>query len=287
MVNVWVNHTHGKDHWISSWWIHPSLNRPVRKQRWHHRNTRSRPLMDKSRLPPHTSLRTARHPPRDKRWLVRTKCMLCQGMSGVFLIKLTWLLHSLNSGPVITRHDCSTVTSLTMLSLQGAGICTHKNTHRFSDFTLFGTLTITHAHVTWWQTFISKASFPLLKPSRQTLVLSHVSMAEYSTLQTRLRQVIHHSEHLGHGPLCSQSGPWIEPYCVKVCANCNVTWKRPCPSISVAYTTQWTFCLICLMLLHSGFLCQGLGLDFLRQSSGSDFKHVLECLVSVSLISYH
>ncbi|TNN63276.1 hypothetical protein EYF80_026527 [Liparis tanakae] len=33
---------------------------------------------------------------------------------------LTWLLHSLKRGPVITRHDCSTVTSFTMLSLQGA-----------------------------------------------------------------------------------------------------------------------------------------------------------------------
>lgn len=213
--------------------------------------------------------------------------MLCQGMSGVFLIKLTLLLHSLKSGLVITRHDCSTVTSLTMLSLQGAGICTHKNTHRFSVFTLFGTLTINHVYVTWRQTFISKASFPLLKPSRQTLDLSHVSMVEYSTLQTRLRQVIHHSVYLGHGPLCSQSGPWIEPYCEKVCADCNVTCKRPCPSLSVAYERQWTFCWICLMLLHSGFLCQGLGLDFLRRSSESDFKHVLECLLSVSLISYH
>lgn len=40
-------------------------------------------------------------------------------------VTLTWLLHSLNRGPVSTRHDCSTVTNLTMLSLQGVGTCKH------------------------------------------------------------------------------------------------------------------------------------------------------------------
>ena len=34
-------------------------------------------------------------------------------------------------------------------------------------------------------------------------------------------------------------------------------------------------------LLDSGFLCEGLGSDVLRQSKGWDFMHVLECLVSV------
>lgn len=52
--------------------------------------------------------------------------------SGVSVIELTTRLHSLKSGPLITRHDCSTVTSLTMLLLQGAGVySTHTpNAHQ-------------------------------------------------------------------------------------------------------------------------------------------------------------
>lgn len=49
------------------------------------------------------------------------------GILCVSVISLTWLLHSLKMGLVITRHDCSTVTNLTMLSLQSAGIYTYKN----------------------------------------------------------------------------------------------------------------------------------------------------------------
>lgn len=58
------NHTHGKDRWISSWCIHLSLNRPVHKLQWRHKNMHSRPLTDKSMLPPHTSLHMALHQPR-------------------------------------------------------------------------------------------------------------------------------------------------------------------------------------------------------------------------------
>lgn len=134
MINVLVNpkeilHTHGKDHWISSWWRHSSLNRPERKLRWHHRNTHSRPQMDKSTLLPHTSLHMALHPPRSTQEdRVYDPSKAC----GVWIVPvsvtaLTLLLHSLNRGPVITRHDCSTVTNLTILSLQGAGIYTHTD----------------------------------------------------------------------------------------------------------------------------------------------------------------
>lgn len=42
------------------------------------------------------------------------------------VVRLTWLLHSLKRGPVMTRQDCSTVTNLTMLWLQGGGIYTYK-----------------------------------------------------------------------------------------------------------------------------------------------------------------
>lgn len=54
--------------------------------------------------------------------------MWCHWILSVSVITLTWLLHSLKRGPLITRHDCSTVTNLTMLLLQGAGIYTWTDT---------------------------------------------------------------------------------------------------------------------------------------------------------------
>lgn len=58
---------------------------------------------------------------------LREYCILCHGISSVSVITLTWLLHSLKRGPVITWHDCSTVTNLIMLSLQGAVIYRYKS----------------------------------------------------------------------------------------------------------------------------------------------------------------
>lgn len=89
--------------------------------------------------PPHTSPRTALHPPRDtwEKDKERAKCVEKNARGVKSVLTLTWLLHSLKRGPVITRHDCSTVTNFTMLSLQGAGICTDKDTHKFS-VVLFG-----------------------------------------------------------------------------------------------------------------------------------------------------
>ncbi len=60
------------------------------------------------------------------------KCMTLMHLVSWDTVRLTWLLHSLKRGPVITRHDCSTVTNLTMLSLQGAGTYTHKKSHRLN-----------------------------------------------------------------------------------------------------------------------------------------------------------
>lgn len=49
---------------------------------------------------------------------------------------------------------------------------------------------------------------------------------------------------------------------------------RPSPSLPVAYTSLRT------MNLECGFLCEGLGSDFLRQSKERDCVHVLDCHVS-------
>ena len=55
---------------------------------------------------------------------------------------------------------------------------------------------------------------------------------------------------------------------------CNVMWKigpSPSPSLLVDYTSLWTGCWSCLMLLHCGFHCEALGLDFPQQSKQCEF----------------
>lgn len=119
--------THGKVHWISTWQTLPSLNKPERKQQWRHRNMHNPPQTSMSMLPQHTSLHKPLHPPGDNRMNIRGR--KCWWATLELLLLHTWLLHSLKSGPVITRHDCSTVTNFTMLSLQGAGIWISKRRH--------------------------------------------------------------------------------------------------------------------------------------------------------------
>lgn len=55
--------------------------------------------------------------------------------------------------------------------------------------------------------------------------------------------------------------------------------KLTFPSLLAAYV--WTICLSHLMLLDSGFPCEGL--DFQWQSTGSDLVHVLKGPASVPL----
>ena len=58
--------------------------------------------------------------------------------------------------------------------------------------------------------------------------------------------------------------------------DCVVAWKmRPSPSLSAAYTSLRTICLVWLMLLDCWCLCEGLGSDLLWQSKGCDCRRVL------------
>lgn len=97
--------------------------------------------MYKNMLTPHTSPKMARDPPKESQEDSEeepTRQTNIYFSAGVFVVSLTWLLQSLKRGPVITWHDCSTVSNLITLSPHGEGTCsdmrvTVVNTHLDHD----------------------------------------------------------------------------------------------------------------------------------------------------------